>query len=72
MPGELERDINEIKVSMARIEQKLANYEQHFTLLTDYEKRLRELEDFKSRAIGYATALGAVSGLITSLIIKLI
>ncbi len=72
MSSELEKDINEIKVSMARIEQKLANYEQHFTLLTDYEKRLRELEEFKSRAIGYATALGAISGLITSLIIKLI
>lgn len=72
MPIELEKDINEIKISLARVEEKLKIFDSHLTLFVEYEKRLRILENFKSKSVGYAAALGGMGGFITALIIKLI
>lgn len=72
MPIELEKDINEIKISLARVEEKLKIFDSHLTLFVEYEKRLRTLENFKSKSVGYAAALGGMGGFITALIIKLI
>lgn len=72
MSNELEKDINEIKISIARVEEKLKVFDSHLTLFIEYEKRLRVLENFKSKSAGYAAALGAMGGFITALIIKLI
>lgn len=72
MPSDLEKDINEIKISVARIEEKLKVFDNHVTMFLEYEKRLRELEDFKSKLLGYSAALGAIGGLLSTILIKLI
>lgn len=71
MPTELERDITEIKVTVARVEEKLRQFDNHLLMFKDYEARLRNLENFKAKAVGYAGAFGAIGGIITALIIKL-
>lgn len=72
MTENLEKDINEIKISIARIEEKLKVFDSHILMFMDYERRIRELEDFKSRFLGYSAALGAMGGFITAVVIKLI
>lgn len=72
MQSDLEKDITEIKVSIARIEEQLKVFDRHITMFVVFEERLRVLENFKSRLLGYSAALGAVGGFITALIIKLI
>lgn len=72
MPSDLEKDITEIKVSVARIEEKLKVFDGHIMMFVDYEKRLRELENFKARLLGYSTALGAGAGFIAGILIKYI
>lgn len=72
MPSDLEKDINEIKISVARIEEKLKIFDSHIVMFMDYERRLRQLEDFKSKFLGYSAALGAVGGFIAAIFIKII
>lgn len=72
MPNDLERDINEIKISIARIEEKLKLLDSHVTIFNDYERRIRALENYKSKTTGYAAALGAIGGFIAALLIKLL
>lgn len=72
MSTELEKDITEIKVSVARVEEKLKKFDAQFTMYMEHENRIRTLENFKSQARGYAAAIGAVAGIITAVIIKLL
>lgn len=72
MPSDLERDISEIKIAVARIEEKLKLFDNHITMFVEYEKRLRTLEEFRFKFLGYSAALGAIGGFITAVIIKLI
>lgn len=72
MPSDLEKDINEIKISVARIEEKLKIFDNHVTMFIEFERRVRELEDFRSKLLGYSAALGAIGGLLSTVLIKLI
>lgn len=71
MSTDLEKDITAIKVSVARVEEKLKQFDNHLTIFVRYEERLRSLEDFKAKANGYAAALGAIAGLIVVILTKL-
>lgn len=72
MPSDLEKDINEIKISVARIEEKLKMIDTHVTIFNDHDRRLRALEDYKNKTYGYVAGIGAVVGAISSLITALI
>ena len=67
MPSELEKDINEIKISVARIEERLKVFDN-----ADHDKRIRTLEEYKAKLMGWCAAIGAVSGAIVAVIIKLL
>ena len=72
MSTELERDITEIKVAVARVEEKFKQLENYLVMFVKYEERLRELETWKSKTTGYAIALGSIAGGIVSFIFKLL
>lgn len=60
---DLEKELIEIKVAIARIEEKLDRQE-------DFESRIRELESYKNRLLGYAMALSAIIAIGIQIIIK--
>jgi hypothetical protein len=62
---DLEKELIEIKVAIARIEEKLDRQE-------DFELRIRELESYKNRLLGYAMALSAMIAIGVQFITKLI
>lgn len=76
MTSELEKDINEIKVSVARIEEKLKLIDTHVIIFNEHDKRIRALENYRSKSAGWVAAIGAVIGavssILTAIIIKLI
>jgi hypothetical protein len=72
MPSELERDINDIKISVARIEERLKIFESHVTTSQEHDKRLRVLEEYKAKLLGMCAGIGALAGTVAAIIIKLI
>jgi len=70
MTTELERDINEIKISVARIDERLKVFDNHVIVTMEHEKRLRVLEEYKAKLIGWSAAIGAVAGTVAALIVK--
>lgn len=72
MSTELERDINEIKISVARIDERLKVFDNHVVVTMEHEKRLRILEEFKAKLYGWSAAIGAIAGTISAIFIKLL
>lgn len=72
MPSELERDINEIKISVARIEERLKIFDSHIMAAAEHEKRIRSLEEYKAKLIGLCAGIGAITGAVAAVIVKLL
>ena len=72
MPSDLERDINEIKISMARIEERLKVFDTHVLNAAKHEDRIRILEADNARLKGWCAAIGAFTGTVAAVIVKLI
>ena len=67
MPSDLEKDVTEIKITVARIEERLKVFDTN-----EHDKRIRSLEEYKAKLIGLCAGIGFVTGILSSLIIKLL
>jgi hypothetical protein len=69
-------ELTELRVALARLEGKLDMYGLQTTALAadlkDHEKRLRGLEEARTRLLTYATLLGAGTSLVAGLIGKIL
>lgn len=72
MASELENDINAIKISVARIEERLKIFEAHVITSQEHDKRLRVLEEYKAKLMGMCAGIGALAGTVAAVIVKLI
>lgn len=68
-------ELTELRVALARLEGKLDMYGLQTTALggdlKDHEKRLRALEEARTKLLTYATVLGAVASLAAGLVGKI-
>lgn len=69
-------ELTELRVALARLEGKLDMYGLQSTALSadlkDHEKRLRGLEEARTRLLTYATLLGAAASLLAGLAGKIL
>jgi hypothetical protein len=68
---DLEKEIIEIKVAVARIEEKLDRTKEKLSRQEDFELRIRDLESYKNRLLGYAMALSTVITIGVQFLIKI-
>ena len=72
MSKSLEEKIHSIELDIASMKGDIKVIANAIVLYGDLEKRVRALEDYKNRLIGWAAAIGAIAGTITAVIVKLL
>jgi len=69
---DLEKEIIEIKVTIARIEEKLDRTKEKLNRQEDFELRIRELESYKNKLLGYAMGVSAIIAICIEFFTKVI
>lgn len=71
MEDKLIERIHGLEMGVARIETEMKGLNKTLALYSHLDTRVRELENFKNKAVGYAAAVGGITGLLVSLVTKL-